>query len=207
MFCSNNYKWEQSNYLYTIVNDNQKYDQKKNLSIKKNNFKLIRKIEFGFGNELFAIIKYHINENGTLKPFCSLFKYVNNKWQIDMPDLSISKLYLIFTYMSADALDAIFLGMKTNILPFDNKITELNRNGIFDIVEYMNYKPENKMTKKDTKILLKTCIITGKHIMKKQVTVSIHTTPRQKMFGRKGQMILIIPKIRMEKCLYVIIFC
>jgi hypothetical protein len=154
VFSSDNYNWEQSNYNYAIKSSEKKYKLKQQLNTLSNNFKLIRKIEFSVAEEKYALIKYHINENNKLIPYSSLFKKVGNYWLIEQPENSISKLYLMFNYLSEKALDAIFLNQKTGVSYFDTKLQSFYNQNILDLVACMNYTPENKMTNEEMRIII-----------------------------------------------------
>jgi hypothetical protein len=146
-FSSLDYDWEQSCYAYELKKNNSKFELKRQSSKQKNNFKLIRKLEFSFGEESYAIVKYRILENGKLLPMANVLKKIDNDWKIIMPENSLSKIFVMFNYLSEFALDGIFLQKPTKVPYFDNFVKESWVNNTLDLVRCMNYTPQNKMTK------------------------------------------------------------
>lgn len=153
-FSSDNYNWEQSNYNYTIQSSEEKYKLKQHANTLNNNLKLIRKIEFSVEEEKYALIKYHIKDNNKLIPFSSLLKKTGNDWLIEQPENSITKLYLMFNYLSKEALDAIFLNQKIGVNYFDTKLQSFYNQNVLNLAACMNYTPENKMTNEEMKIII-----------------------------------------------------
>ncbi|MFN3785136.1 MAG: hypothetical protein ACK4R6_14555 [Spirosomataceae bacterium] len=153
-FSSLDYDWEQSCYAYELKKNNSKYELKRQSSKQKNNFKLIRKLEFSFGEESYAIVKYRVLENGKLLPMANVLKKIDNDWKIIMPENSLSKIFVMFNYLSEFALDGIFLQKPTNVSYFDNFVKKSWLNNTLDLVRCMNYTPQNKMTKAEELIIM-----------------------------------------------------
>jgi hypothetical protein len=159
VFSSDNYEWEQSNYNYGIHKEVSKYKQKQQMNASENNFKLIRKLEFGIEDEEYAIIKYHIQEKTKLIPMSGVFKKIGIKWLLIIPENSITKLDLMFSYLSERALDAIFLNQKIGVSDFDLKIPSFYNQNVLNLTECMNYSPSDKMTENEMRNIIDELVI------------------------------------------------
>lgn len=159
VFSSDNYEWDQSNYNYKISQEPNKYKLKQQIKVAENNFKLLRKLEFSIEEEQYSIIKYYVKENLKLIPLSGVFKKEGSKWLLIMPENSMTKLDLMFSYLSVKALDAVFLNQKTSVLSFDAKISSFYNKNILNLTECMNYSPNEKMTPNDLNIIIDELVI------------------------------------------------
>lgn len=151
---ANNFEWDKKNYNYEIQNNEKKYKSIKKLDKNKYYFQLLRKITFENNGQKYAIIKYHIREDKKLVPMCNILINESEKWFVLNSEGSLSKAYIMFTYLSTNALDAIFKNGKLNIASFDEQTRNFFSNGILDFSKTINSKSNSKMEEKELKIVL-----------------------------------------------------
>ena len=149
---ANNYDWDKNNYNYTIKNNPKKYLKAKEISKTDAFFELLVKLTFTFNGNQFAVIKYHIKENDKILPFANVLIKKNDKWKIIKPEGSLSKLYLMFTYLSPKAISATFKNTKINISSYDKYISNIHENNLLNINKAINSKSDN--TEEEYKIII-----------------------------------------------------
>ncbi|RBW60762.1 hypothetical protein DS884_04070 [Tenacibaculum sp. E3R01] len=150
-----NYEWDKKNYNYLIKENPKKYAILNNANNKNDNyFLLLMKVSFTINGNEYSIIKYHVNENNNKKPGCSILKKENEKWFIIKPSKSLSKAYLMFYYLSVNALDAIFRNKKIGIEAFDEQVKDIYSTGVLDFSKAINSTSSLQMSDKELKLIL-----------------------------------------------------
>lgn len=151
---ASNFEWDKKNFNYLITENSKKYDYVKKIDMSKYYFKLLRKLTFVNNGKKYAIIKYHIRENMKILPMCNVFIFENGKWYVINSEGSISKAYIMFTYLSIKSLDCIFKKEKLNIISFDKQIEEIYNDNILNFSKAINSSSNSKTEEKDLRIVL-----------------------------------------------------
>jgi hypothetical protein len=151
---ANNYEWDEKNYNYELKNNEKKYNLSKKLETNKYYFKLLRKLAFENNGQKYAIIKYHIRENDKIIPMCNILIKENNKWFVLKSEGSLTKAYLMFSYLSTNSLDALFKNKKLNILAFDEQTTKAYTKNKLDFSKAINSTSNSEMGENDLKVIL-----------------------------------------------------
>jgi hypothetical protein len=151
---ANNYEWDKKNYNYEIKNNEKKYNFSKNLEKNKYYFKLLRKLSFETNGQKYAIIKYNIRENDKIIPICNILTQENNKWFVLKSEGSLTKAYLMFSYLSTNSLDALFKNKKINIFAFDEQTAKAYATNKLDFSKAINSTSSSEMGENDLKVIL-----------------------------------------------------
>lgn len=151
---ANNYDWDKRNYNYELKNNEKKYSITKTLDPNKYYFKILRKLTFENNGQKYAIIKYHIRENDKIIPMCNVLTKENDKWFVLRPEGSLTKAYLMFSYLSTSALDALFKNKKLKISAFDEQTAKAYSNNKLDFSKAISTTSDSEMGENDLKVIL-----------------------------------------------------
>ncbi len=149
-----NFDWDQKNYDYTIKNSPEKYKMTVNATQEEFYFELLIKITFQSNGYSFAIIKYHIKEKDRKIAACSVLIENNNEWFIIKPKGSMTKIYMMFNYLSVKSLEGIFRNKAIGNKSFDNQIKQIYSSGILNFNQAINSTSNSSMTKEELKLIL-----------------------------------------------------
>ena len=149
---ANSYEWDSQNYNYAIKNSTDKY-KKASKNLLKPKVELQRKLIFEANNTTYAVIKYYIIENSEKTPSSFIFMKKSNKWVVT-DEIGLSKIDLIFSYLSNKTLDAIFLNQKTGVDSFDKQLTNCYQKGVLNLNKYLSSTPKNDNTENELKVII-----------------------------------------------------
>ena len=77
----------------------------------------------------------------------------SNKWVVT-DEIGLSKIDLIFSYLSNKTLDAIFLNQKTGVNSFDKQLTNCYQKGVLNLNKYLSSTPKNDNTENELKVII-----------------------------------------------------
>ncbi len=145
-----NFNWDKKNYDYLIENNPIKYET----SNKEVYFELLSKLTFNSNGLSYSIIKYYVNTPKSVIPSCSVLVRKNKMWYVINPTGSLSKIFLMFNYLSVISLNAIFENTSIGVDKFDQQIKHIYLEGILSLTKAINSISSSKMTDEELKIVL-----------------------------------------------------
>ena len=142
LISANNYQWDQDNYQY-IISDDKDYDIKS----ASDEFNLLRKLTFSIGEEEYSMIKFNIKSDGEITNQSLLMKVIAGRWKFVSADPIMTKLLMMFKYLSIEALDAIFLKEELGVEMFDELVRKVYNSSVLDLAAGLNMKPNEPYSK------------------------------------------------------------
>lgn len=149
MVSSKDYYWDQNNYNFKI-------SSKKNYNEKSSNdeFELLRKLAFSVGNEQYTIVKFYITANNNTSNHALALKLIENKWQVINTEPTLTRLVMMFKYLSMKSLDSIFENEPLGIDTFDSITLDSYSIDTINISKVLNTKIEVPYSEFDNKTIM-----------------------------------------------------
>ncbi|UII27539.1 hypothetical protein LVD15_03655 [Fulvivirga maritima] len=148
LLSAKNYSWDQRNYAYSIPKDKSYED--KELS---DRFLPLRKIDFSIGQDKYEIVKFRLETTNDTTNHAMMFKFISSRWQVVSSDVVMSKLVIMFEYLSERALDAIFYNMNLGIPVFDNMVDEVYNGELLYLSKAINMRANKPYTPEEANII------------------------------------------------------